>query len=75
MSFGTPSSFGSWLRANTARVFTSVSGSFVMAPTIVSATRVAGLLGEPEQRLSADVRLRIVARRAEEQVERARLPC
>src|SRR5260370_28107486 len=35
ISFGTPSSFGSWLRAKTAFFFTSVSGSFSIAPVIV----------------------------------------
>src|SRR5258707_959166 len=35
ISFGTPSSFGNWLSAKTAFFFTSVSGSFSIAPLIV----------------------------------------
>ena len=53
ISFGTPSSFGSWLSANTAFFFTSVSGSLSIAPVIVADRLLAGLLREPEQRLAA----------------------
>src|SRR5215469_17310025 len=40
ISLGTPSSLGSWLKAKTAFFFTSVSGSFSMAPVIVLAARL-----------------------------------
>ena len=49
ISFGTPSSLGSWLRAKTARRLTSVSGSRSMASAIVAAASVPGALREPEQ--------------------------
>ena len=54
ISFGTPSSFGSWLSAKTAFFFTSVSGSLSIALVMVADRLLAGLLRQPEQRLAAD---------------------
>ena len=62
ISFGTPSSFGSWLSANTAFFFTSVSGSLSIAPVMVADRLLAGLLRQPEQRLAADLGAAVVAR-------------
>ena len=51
ISFGTPSSFGSWLRAKTALFLTSVSGSRSIASAIADDGLVAGALREPEERV------------------------
>ena len=72
ISFGTPSSFGSWLSANTAFFLTSVSGSLSIAPAIVASASLAGLLREPEQRLAADLGALVVARRRDQRRQRER---
>src|SRR6058998_612044 len=54
INLGTPSSFGNWLSAKTAFFFTSVSGSFSIAPVIVP-TAFFPAFCQPEKRLPTHV--------------------
>ena len=61
---------GSWLSAKTARRFTSISGSLLIAFRNRPDGFVAGALRQPEQRLAADARPLIGARQRDQSITR-----